>query len=346
MTTSLDTTLPAFASNLLEAHGALLEQDDDSILALLPPDLAQSLNVPEEIVLGGESHPLLYGSPLLDGLIRLAVDEVPVTYAALNIPYLKKDGFDRLVCEDVQLVGARIKSIARAEAKACYLVATCRYEALSDERKEGLVLVAVGEATGAVIEGFEELWKEFPLEPFTGNQVPPQFSLIPERALANALNQAQKVTEEELAGFVSGMRRRLHRDVGNTKEYYQALAVEMEQSLSHHNLSEAQQEDRRAKMADLPTEMNAKIRDLEHKYSLKVAITGRAALRFLVPVVRLMVQIDCRRMSATVGLTWNPVTRRLDPIACGHCGAGSRRVYAVNGDADVRLLCPACNGRN
>ncbi len=342
MTTSLDSTLPAFASNLLEAHGALLEQEDDRVLALLPPDLAQALDVPEEVVLGGESHPLLYGSPLLDGLIRLAVDDVPVSYAGLTVPYLKKDGFERLVSEDVQLVGARIKSIARAEAKACYMVVTCRYQALSDERKEGLVHVAVSESTGAVIEGFEELWKEFPLEPFPGNQVPPQFTLIPERALANALNQAQAVTQEELAGFFSGMRRRLHRDVKNTKEYYEALAMEMEQSLSHHNLSQAQQEDRRAKIADLPKEMNAKIGDLEHKYSLKVTITGRAALRLLVPVVRLMVQINCRKMSTTVGLTWNPVTRRIDPVSCEQCGAGSTRIYAVNGDAKVRLLCPSC----
>jgi len=346
MTASLDPTLLAFASNLMESHGALLEQQDDRILSLLPPELAQSLDIPEEIVLGGENHPLLYGSPLLDSLIRHATHDVPVLYARLSVPYLKKDGFDRLVSEDVQLVGARIKSIARAEAKACYMVVICHYQALSDERKEGLVQIAVSESTGSLVDGFEDLWKEFPLDAFEDGKVPPQFEMNPERALARALNQAHRMTEEELSTFFSGMRRRLHRDVKNTKEYYQALAMEMEQSLSHHSLTEGQREDRRAKIAELPKEMNAKIEDLKHKYSLKVTITGRAALRLLVPVVRLMVQINCRKMSTTVSLTWNPVTRRLDPIRCERCGTGARRIHADGRDTNVRLLCPACGGRN
>ncbi|MDQ7782144.1 MAG: hypothetical protein RDU20_04645 [Desulfomonilaceae bacterium] len=346
MTSSPDPGLLTFASNLMESHGALLEQEDKRILSLLPPELARFLNAPEEILLGGENYPLLYGSPFLDSLIRLATHDVPVLYARLNIPYLKKDGFDRLVSEDVQLFGARIKSVAQAEANACYMVVICHYRALSDERKEGLVQVPVSESTGSVIEGLEELWKEFPFEAFPDSRVPPQFDLMPEQALTRAIDQARGVTQEELSTFFSGMRRRLYRDVRNTREYYQALAVEMEQSLSHHNLTEAQREDRRAKIAELPKEMNAKIGDLERKYSLKVTITGRAALRLLVPVVRLMVQINCRKISTTVSLTWNPVTRRLDPIRCDRCGGGSLRIYADGRDTTVRLLCPMCNGSN
>ena len=51
-----------------------------------------------------------------------------------------------------------------------------------------------------------------------------------------------------LIEFINSMKRRLRRDVKNTKEYYEALQKEMEAGLSHPNLSESHKQDRLEKI--------------------------------------------------------------------------------------------------
>lgn len=97
MSTDSDPELLAFAGELIEKRGGLIESHPDRLLALLPPDLARTLELPEEVPLGSDSAPLLYGSPDLDRLIALATREVPVVYGQIEVPYLKKAGFEELV---------------------------------------------------------------------------------------------------------------------------------------------------------------------------------------------------------------------------------------------------------
>ena len=61
--------LLSFAVQVLEKHGAIAEQHDNHVMALLPSDLARTLDLPEEVQLGESGVPLLYGSPALDRLI-------------------------------------------------------------------------------------------------------------------------------------------------------------------------------------------------------------------------------------------------------------------------------------
>jgi hypothetical protein len=75
-----------------------------------------------------------------------------------------------------------------------------------------------------------------------------------------------------------------------------------EASLSRHNLSEAQRQER-----------IVKIEDLQQKYKIQVRLKPCAALRFLVDVVYVMVEIRFRKHTRTIHLIWNPLSRRLDP---------------------------------
>jgi hypothetical protein len=340
-----DPALVSFAAELIERQGGVVEYRGSELFSLLPEKLARSLELPEEATIGGDETPLLYGSPLVDRIIRVATGDVPVVYARVLVPYLKKDGFERVIAQDLELAGASVSIAGRAETVASYMVMVCHYVALSDERKEGLVQVAVAEYSSAHVSGLEELLHNFQIDLYPQGQIPPQFTVSLDKALAQALRVARETTNAELAPFVDGMRRRLHRDVRSTREYYEAFKQEMEETLDRQGLTDVLLEERRSKIADLPREMDLKIRDLQQKYSVKVTITGRAALRLLVPVVQIMVNIRYRKLNRSLSLTWNPVTQGLDPLVCEDCGKTVRLVFPYEEKSSFLLVCKSCRDR-
>jgi hypothetical protein len=166
MNGAADPELLSFSIQVLERHGGLVEQRADHLFSLLPGPLAQSLDLPEEARLGGEGFPLLYGSPVLDKLIHLATREVPIVYGQVEVPYLKKEGFEKLLDQNLRFQDGQVRLVNRAEARTTYLLLIAHYVALSDERKEGLVRMGVHEASGALIPELEESLKNFPVQYF------------------------------------------------------------------------------------------------------------------------------------------------------------------------------------
>jgi superfamily II DNA or RNA helicase len=240
-------------------------------------------------------------------------------------------------------VNAALRVSSRAEARATYMVLVCHYVALSDERKEGLVQVGIHEGSGAAVEGLEEQWKDFHPVYFPAGRVPPHFPVHLDQALSRAMIHAREATQRELADFISSMERRLHRDVKNTREYYEALKSEMEASLAHPNLTDMQRRERTEKIQELPLEMERKIRDLEQKYQVQVNVTARAATRLLVDVVQLMVEVKHRKLRRQIRLIWNPVTYRMDPLVCERCGATITTIHLEEKGSEIELLCFPCS---
>jgi hypothetical protein len=338
-----DAELLAFSAELLEKHGGLIEPQSGQLLALLPRQLAHELELPEETELGSEQAPLLYGSPLLDRLIGLATREAPVVYGQIEVPYLKKAGFEQLMGQDVVFADGQVRLGSRAEARTTYMVLVCHYVALSDERKEGLVQVGVHEGSGAIISGLVDVWEQFHPQFFPAGKVPPHFPVHLEQALAGGMRGSRMLVRESLADFLGSMRRRLQRDVANTREYYAALRDEMAASLSHPNLTAAQRQERLTKIDDLPREMARKIEDLEQKYQVRVTVSACGVLRFLVDVVQLMMELKYRKVQRSLRIIWNPLTRRLDPLVCERCRDTIDRVHPTARDSSIQLLCLPCS---
>jgi len=172
----LDPDLIQFTTQFLEKNGALVDAHPDHIHALLPGHLADSLNLPEETRLGSNEHPLLYGSPVLDRLVHAATSRIPVTYGTLSIPYIKKAGFDAAIAQDLSFINAKCEVGVRAETRTSYMIITCSYVALSDERKEGLTRLTFHEPSGAVVEDFEDTVTDFECSYYRKGNLPPQFS--------------------------------------------------------------------------------------------------------------------------------------------------------------------------
>lgn len=338
-----DSELMSFAAQVVEKFGGIAEQQEDHLVAVLPKNLARSIDLPEEAELGGDKFPLLYGSPVLDRLIQLTTKDVPLLFGRIEVPYLKKAGFEQQIDQDFVFTNARVHVSGRAEARTTYMQMICRYIALSDERKEGLVQVGVQEHSGAVIEDFENLWHTQKTEFYKPGQIPPHFPVHVERAVGNAMQGAQGRAEGDLIDFSNSMKRRLRRDVKNTQEYYEALQKEMEAGLSHPNLSETQKQERLAKIQDLPNEMERKIEDLKQKYKIRATLRGCAVLRFLVDVAKIMVDIHHKKFRRQEPLIWNPVTGRLDPLVCERCHTTIRNIHFLPEKSEIKLVCASCS---
>jgi len=342
MNGATDPELLSFSVQVLERHGGLVEQRVDHLFSLLPGPLARSLELSEEARLGGEGFPLLYGSPVLDKLIHLATREVPIVYGQVEVPYLKKEGFEKLVEQDLRFQDGQVRLVNRAEARTTYLLLIAHYVALSDERKEGLVRMGAHEASGALIPELEESLTNFPVQYFDPGQTPPHFPVRLEKTITYALQGARVQAESQLAEFFGSMQRRLRRDVRNTREYYEALKGEMEDKVKNPSLSDGQRQERRSKIEALPREMEAKIADLEHKYQVQVTLTACAAMRILVPVVQVGVLLRYRKFQRELQIIWNPLTRRLDPLVCEECQKTIRVLTPRDRGPRVLLLCPSC----
>jgi len=339
----LDSDLVRFATDFLENNGGLVDANSDCLHALLPQDLSAVLNLPEEVRLGGDDHPLLYGSPILDRLVHAATAGIPVAYGAVTIPYIKKAGFDAAIARDLSLINGKFQIGVRAESRTSYMVITSHYVALSDERKEGLMRLTFHEPSGAIVAGFEDSITDFECTYFRQGSLPPQFSIHIGLTLQAALKSLQYRIDEDLAPFIASMRRRLHRDVTNTREYYGSLAEEMRISLVHPNLSDTQRMERQQKIDSLPAEADRKIADLQHKYDTRIDIRACAAERYLVDVAQLIVTILYRKATRTLPVFYNPVTRRIDPLVCEICKKTTRRIFLQDGKTNFVLVCPECS---
>lgn len=266
-----------------------------------------------------------------------------MVYGRVDIAYLKKSGFEHFLAQDLSFPESNVSIVNKAETRATYMVLTSHYLALSDERKKGLVRLAIQEQNGAVIKGLEEARQDMDTQFFEPGHIPPHFPDRVDKVLENSLDYLKEAVYLELEDFQKSMQRRLQRDVRNLREYYAALAREMRQSLERPSLSQAQREERQAKLDALPLEEERKIEDQQHKYNTNVTIRPAAVLRILLDVVKVELHIRHRKWQKTQHIVYNPLTRRFDPLTCQRCGKSIRFIYPQAVRDNLQLLCYACN---
>ena len=343
-----DQDLAQFAFRFLENRGAALERTIDGFEALLPDPVSQILGVPEHIRIKNGSgddtngnFSISYGSPLLEKMVDAACGHAPLLACSLEFDYLKSQGFDRLVKEQFRFY----KSIGEVESSAIiktdYLLVICRYVAQSDEQKEGLLRPAFSYETGALIPRMEEMLSGI-VKDFRNPPRPVRNDENLERIIEGIKNQSGEILEEEMLSFRESMARRFRRDATNLEEYYDALKKEMEKSLERPGLSEELIKDRKEKIAILPGELARKRDDLFKKYSIRLKVEPCAVMFVRTPAVRILYRVSIGRNRKTLPLTYNPVTKSMDPLVCQGCGRSITDIYFCD---QRHLLCSRCGGK-
>jgi len=337
--------LEEFVYRFLENQGAVLERNERGFEVLMPENLSEVLGTPEHININtGSEDPesegiysINYGSSLLEKMIDAVCGDVPLLACQLQFDYLKREGFDSLIKEHFFFPKSVGKIENQAKINTAYIFLTCRYTAQSDEQKQGLVSLVFNLETGAYIPHMAELLpaaeKNFIQKPvWKDGQLEMVMKCIKE--------QSRGILMEELNSFHETMTRRFRRDVANLEEYYHALEKEMKKNLERHRLSKELIKERREKIGLLPDELERKRDDLFKKYSIKVNVEPCAVMLVNTPAVKVLYNVFIGRTRKNVSLTYNPVTRALDPLVCQGCGKSITNIYFCN---HLHLLCSMCS---
>jgi len=336
-----------FACRFFKARGGVVEDQGLIRDILLPEAAAQTLGVddffrvgPEEVVEQGrlKVHAVQLNTPFLDRMLTLAGESAPFARAELKFDYIKTQGFDRLIADRFQFHKSKVRVMKTGEARTRYLILTCRYTAQSDEIKQGLVEICVNLDTGVVIpdmaRGLANVQKEFSVKKARGVNEK-EIELI--RTVVS--RYGQDLVEDRLASFVDSMNRRFQRDTASLDAYYQALETEMRQNLSRSGLSQDLVREREEKIAMIPAELAAKKKDLLNKYGIRIDFKPAAALYLTSACVTVFARLISGRSHTDFTLTYNPVTKDMDPVACQVCGAGT---YSLGLCSSLHINCLDC----
>jgi len=338
-----------FACRFFKTLGAVLEPLGNETNILLPKDAAQSLGVEEFITVspdpgepdGPETkdvYAIQFQTPLLERIVSMAGAIPPFLRANLKFDYIKTQGFDRLIREQFGLYKSKIIVIKTGEARTRYLLLTCRFKAQSDELKEGLVDICFNLDTGALISDMVQalslVQKEYPTISDTGC-TKKEIELI--HRLVSAY--CPEMIELKLSPFIESMNRRFKRDAASLDEYYRALEKEMTAGLSRSGISDRLILERKEKIAMIPDELAAKKKDLLNKYSIAIDFQPVAVLALNSPCVTVFANLISGRKKSSIAMTYNPVTKKMDPMVCQSCGIST---YSFGCCHSMHLNCMTC----
>lgn len=341
--------LADFACRFLEDRDALLESSANRVNVLIPSNLCNAIGLPEYFSVTGQPegsnlpesgklYPIHFGSRLLEQMTEMAGLHPPLLNCELKFTYIKTTGFENLVREQFDFFKATGSVFSTGEIRKRYVVLTCKYVVQSDEVKEGLIAHAFDFENGVAVpdmaEQIEHSEKMYP---------PGSDSVFTREQVDRLLDRSGKVisqkVESKIVDFKNSMNRRFRRDMKSLNEYYHALEGEMRKSMERTGLSEKLLSERKEKIALIPTELSEKKKDLLNKYSIRAKASLAAAMVVTTPAVNVLFRAKAGRQKRELIMTYNPVTKQIDPLCCESCGCG---MYRIAFSDSMRLVCKLC----
>lgn len=347
------TELLQFAEHLVEASDGVVEWNAarTGFEALLSEDMRKGLGLSDSMVTiadagreetdsqGGQSLSMGYGTELLDQLIPMALEMGAA--AAVAMPYNaspKKAALN---------VGARFAFTNSAFREKGTHMSTVDYwlwslevTADADERHQRQYNACVSQNRVAC-EGLSDLilaqasqWEPVILK---SSEVSPAGL---DRLFAVACRRTLDRLDEALSEFRATVLRHHLRDMQRIETYFLDLTTEMTDEIERRNLTGADLDVRREKIAQLSREKAAKISALKEKYRLRVSIRPLTLLLARLPVIRCDVLIKRRKKERRISVIYNLLSRDFDPIPCEACGMETYSPGLC--DDALHLLCPTC----
>ena len=352
------TELQEIVSSLLANEGAMVEPiEPDGIEVLAPAPLQRRLSVPEWFRLGfgtdtpAEAQRVTLESDWMDRFSGLLEDrgrflEITVERdAGVRFPA----DVEPLVARQMALDNATYRIVKTGEARARYLLLSLRLVAVSDEKREDIVHLCVNESTcapadslAAPLRGILAGGRECAGAAAREDEGPKPWGSAEAVAYARRVLPAR--IRSLLKPFLAGMERRMKRDMERIHAYHTDLYREAARRLAvkAEKARDAEAGEReRQRLAAIEREYHAKATDLSRKYAISVNVELIQTLRASVPVLRAELLLLRRKASRPYALDWNPLSRRLDDVACEACG-GLSPAYAAC-DEHVHLTCAACH---
>lgn len=327
-----------FVVDELSTRGALVDRDGHGALAVLPPPLARSLDLPETIALadaaGDRAIGCGLGSPLLDRLVVAACASVPVASISA-LAELPRTAMAERLADRVVVRNGVADVLGSAHASATYLAGVFTWTAEADDRYQGTGVIAANAATGAEPDpGCMSLIESL----IAGTDLRVAEERDARGATGGAAIVARRVAltiGPRLDEVGAAVARRRDRERARLDEYFGSLIAEAKRP--RRQLARGAIE---ARVAALHAEHGAKLRDLTARYTLRVRLDPVALIAIAMRVVEIRIRLRRRKGEREIALHVPPHARTPDALACFAC-SGTTRAPVLCDDA-LHVLCESC----
>jgi hypothetical protein len=349
-------SLSEWMARAMTAEGAVVEPaDPESLAVLLPPSLQDAFRCGELVRLGfGATTPedarrVTIESEWVDILGRRIESRGRLAEIAPGVSPGKPPDADEALRKGLVFDNATYRFTGMTVARTRYRIMVFRVAAVSDEKREDVIAIAVNESNAArsdslaagLLEANAATW----IPAVAGDSVELPARWTPERIRDVFGAAASAMARTRLAPFLAGMERRMGRDLERLHAYHEDLRREAIRRHSEGRGRKGTNPDpglAAQRLTAIEREYEAKVADIRRKYGLTVELHPLQTLLVTMPVHRLAFVIRRRKGERVGHLDWNPLTRRLDSLGCEACGALAP-THSVCDDR-LHVVCSGCLG--
>ncbi len=340
-----------FTARLLDYGGALVERiEPEGLEVLAPAPLARELQIPELARFGfaaelpSNAERVGLESDWLERFGHLLGERGQTARVTFPFALPGQINAERIVEHAVSLQNAVYRVTGVAPAWTRYLILLFQVTAFSDETRDGIIKLGFNLANGSTIDSFVDELMFSAIETADSRDMPPALSELPpdwtQTQLQSRVGRAlPERIDAQLAPFLSGMQRRLDRDLRRVHDYFTDLRAESLQRLRKHLADEAETARERLRLEAIAREYHAKVMDLQQKYALRVDVAWTQTLEVVMPVQRIAIVIKRRKGERKLALDWNPLVRKLDIPLCEY--SYTRSMARMVCDERLHLTSPA-----
>ncbi|MCC6766604.1 MAG: hypothetical protein IT293_18245 [Deltaproteobacteria bacterium] len=327
-------TVRDFLRRHLTALGAVVEDEEAALHALLPADAGASAGV-EEVLLAVDGPPAgsaidaRLGSPFLEQAV--AARRARVVLAAVALP----GELPRRLPDHVPVLLNAVPGGAvgpRTRAPARYLAAHLRARLQGDEVRHALLGLTVRLEDGARVPPLD-LTRSYPIAAAALTSAEHAHAA---RALRTATLRA---APKALAGALAAIARRARRDLMRLGDYYASLDAEMAQAVARAR-SYDERGRRAAKRAMLPDELQARRSQLGERLSARLGAELVAATIVDTEVDRYAIPVRRRSSVGTIALQQRAADGVIEGPSCAGCSLATIRFHLC--DERLHALCDEC----
>ena len=314
--------------------------NDDTLEALLPLDIARSLDVSDSISFStradvNDSYFVTYNSEIFDKFSGLL--DYRGYAAALEIKYdgyLKTTGFEKKISETLCPQNGLSRVGKSFGALTPYILFNMSYTASADEKRLGMVSFFVNGLTGipGVEIGDALSWKSDQIclkDASILSHI--NFDLL----LDTAHSYASKLIDTEITPWRKSLSRKLGRDEERIKSYYNTIVSEIRAKIKKKNLEGEAQEKELARIQATQMELKRKLTDLNERYSLSVTAQLHSALVILLQTVHIECELVRKKARRGVMAIWNPYLKIIEPLRCEESGVPVEQFYLSDEEAKI-----------
>lgn len=348
--------LQRYFLDLFQCSGAVTEVAGFSLVeALLPEDIAAVLEVPAHVLLAfdyevamenPEAEFVTFGSPLLDKAILLGknLGKAAKKYAApehLTVPpnMLEK------VEKRVDFVRCRKPSLLSASLLRCEYIRfdfTVRF--LSDEKQEAIYPVLVDTLAAREVsyqmDWLKSIFFAAEVEPL--GQIPPGSHCGYGKAYQIAKDGLSQAVEKDLADFRQRMAGYLQGEEKRLQAYYVGTKAEISRRMSRLDAGDPRRQKLEQKMAATEADYQKRLKDVRNKFQVAVEAELDSLVVYVLPKVKLQVQVQHKTQTAVVEFFYNLAAGQLELPYCPKCQQPFSVVHIAK---DGAIRCPGCAGQ-